>query len=187
MHFFTDRRPFPVLALVLTTLLLATPAVAKDLGTKYDKNADFSTYKTFKWDQESQKPRGPRVSPGGDVDLMIREHATAALQASGLTASEEEADLLVGYDAAAIEVMNVESVTNYEARRQQPMGGIDWVMDGTMSSYVDGTLVITLTDAKTGKTVWTGWTTEKIKNVSNPHKQVRKMVRKLLGRFPPKK
>ena len=32
-----------------------------------------------------------------------------------MTASEEEADLLISYDAAAVEMMNIESVTNYEA------------------------------------------------------------------------
>ena len=174
------------LVCLLAVLLLATPAAAKKSGSKYDGKADFSKYTTFKW-VDNPKPRGPRVEPGADLDVLIRGLVTQRLVSQGLEEKEGEADLSVTYDAVAV------PVTNLEAMRQEITPGVAWVVDGPLTAYLEGNLVITISDTGTDKPVWTAWTSVKVHEPDNPNKQVEvdrkvtKAVKKLMARYPPKK
>lgn len=175
----SDPLAVTLLAAILT-LIPAAPAAAADIGSKYDRDADFSRYETFRW-QLPEKPRGPRVSPGGDLDVLIRGLVAKALAAEGIAEAEDsEADLLVTYDAVATEQMDVGS------SRKELTPGVAWVMDGHMRSYFEGTLVVTLIDAETEKPVWSGWSTSRLKGTKNIEKKVQQITKKVMARFPPK-
>lgn len=135
---------------------------------------------------DNPKPRGPRVEPGADLDVLIRGLVTQHLASKGLEEKQDgEADLTVTYDAVAVPVQNMESL------RHEITPGVAWVMDGTVTSYLEGNLVITISDARTERPVWSAWTTEKIqdpnrldKKVRSLEKQVRRIVKKLMSRYP---
>lgn len=173
-------------AFLLLTLLLAAPAAAK-VHSRWDRGADFSSYETFRW-QDSEKPMGPRVSPGGVLYDPIRELVVAALESEGLREVEDgEADLLVHFEAVATPVMDM------GALRRDVAPGIAWVVDGPMRSYYEGTLVVVLTDAETGQPVWSGWTTQQIEgDHERPTDEVklvkvaRKVTKKIMKRYPPR-
>ena len=78
-------------AMLLVALLLAAPVAGKVTGSRYDKNADFSKYKTFRW-VDNPKPRGPRVQPGADLDVLIRDLVTQHLTSTGLEEAKELSD-----------------------------------------------------------------------------------------------
>lgn len=168
--------------LVLLALFVTFPAGAKDRGTKFDREADFSKYKLYDWEAENRRqPEGTPLALGGAADTEIRDAIDQRLRAQGFEAAiDEPADFLVAYDGT------LEPVTDIEGQRRDLGTGVAWVIEGSISSYNRGTLVITIKDRETGNVVWTGWTTETIKDPNNPGKQINRAVKKLLRQFPPR-
>ena len=120
------------------------------------------------------------MAEGGATRARVRDAIDRQLRAQGYEpAADGEPDFLVSFDGA------MESVTDFEGLREEITGGITFVMEGGINSYRRGTLMITIRDAGSDKTVWNAWTTEKVKDPENPGKQIDKAVRKLLKKFPP--
>ncbi len=172
------RTPSLVLALAV---LVPTLLHAADRGTTFDRDADFSTYETYEW--VAAKPKTPEGSPlslGAEGDTLIRNAIERELGENGFRqAIDEDPDFLVSFDGA------LEPVTEFEGQRRKLAEGVAWVVDGSISSYQKGTLVITFSDPETRKPVWSAWTTAKVKNPDRPKKQIDKSVRKMLRKFPP--
>ena len=56
------------------------------------------------------------------------------------------------------------------------------------SEYEEGTLVITVNDAKTKKPVWRGWATSRVNDQPSPEQTIETInnaVEKILAKFPP--
>jgi hypothetical protein len=47
----------------------------------------------------------------------------------------------------------------------------------------EGTITITMIDAKTDKTVWQGWTTEEVNNRNLTSKEIQNAVRSIFKKF----
>ena len=170
------------IALVAGLLSLTLPGVlaAGDHGVKYDREHDFSAYESYDWMERKKRPKGSPLAVGGAADTRIRNAIDRQLAAQGFRpAIDEEADFLVAFDGA------MEQVQNIQSDRYQIATGVAWVAEGDINSYRQGTLVISILDAKSGHRVWHAWTTQKVKDPENPGKQIDKAVKKLLARFPP--
>lgn len=153
---------------------------AAEHGMKYDRKADFSSYETYDWIEQKKRPEGSPLAVGGAIDTKIRNAIDKQLAAQGFRPSiDDKADFLVSFDGA------MEQVTDIEANRRQIASGVAWVVAGDINSYRKGTLIIAVSDAETGKSVWSAWTRNKIKDPQNPDKQIDKAVKKLLSKFPP--
>ncbi|MEM7353551.1 MAG: DUF4136 domain-containing protein [Acidobacteriota bacterium] len=169
-----------VAAWITGSLLLPGLLAAADNNMKYDRKADFSSYKTYDWIEQKKRPDGSPLAVGGEIDTKIRNAIDRQLAAQGFQpAIDAEPDFLVSFDGA------MEQVTDIEADRRQIASGVSWVVEGDINSYRYGTLIIGIRDAGTDKSVWSAWTRQKIKGRGNPDKQVDKAVRKLLRKFPP--
>ncbi len=170
----------PVAVLIGLGLVYPGLLVAADHGMKYDRKADFSGYQTYDWVEHKQRPEGSPLAVGGALDTKIRNAIDRQLAAQGFRqAIDQEPDFLVSFDGA------MEQVTDIEANRRQIASGVSWVVDGDINSYRKGTLIIAVEDAGTGKSVWSAWTRNKVKDPQNPDKQIDKTVKKLLRKFPP--
>lgn len=175
------RRSATTFAVAGLLCCLAAPAVAADKGFKFERDVDFDQYRKFDWIATAEKPADSPLSIGGEVDTAIRNAIDQQLQAQGYEpALAADADFLVSFDGA------LESVTDFDGLRRDIRPGVAWVIEGSVQSYNRGTLMITVYDAETEKLVWSGWTTEKVKNRDHPEEQVGRAVRRLLKKFPPK-
>ena len=77
-------------------LLAACSALAQDVRYNFDKNSDFSKFKTYKW-----VPIEGATKLNDLVDKQIRDTLDAELTQKGLSKVDTEtADLLIGYQAA---------------------------------------------------------------------------------------
>ena len=171
------------IALVAALLALVLPGLlaAGDNGVKYDRGHDFSAYETYGWIEQKKRPEGSPLAVGGRVDTKIRNAIDRQLAAKGFRpAIDEEADFLVAFDGA------MEQVQDIQSDRYQIASGVAWVAEGDIASYRRGTLIISIIDAPSGNRVWNAWTTKKVKD-PKPGKHVDKAVKKLLGKFPPKR
>lgn len=76
-------------------LLLAGMAAAQDVRYNYEKSADFTKYKTYKWVEMKTSDKDEMV------DNQIRSTIDAELATKGLTKSESDnVDLYLGYQIA---------------------------------------------------------------------------------------
>ena len=165
-----------VFVLVGVMLLFAGRSSAADVKTDYDRNTNFSQYKTYSWEQV--QTRDPLM-----VD-RIKSAVNGSLAAKGLTEVPTGGDLSI----VAIEVTHNQQTldtfyNNFGGGRR--FGGFGDATT-TTETYRVGTLVVDLSDLTTKKLVWRGSASDTLsdkseKNIDNLDKGVVKMFKK----FPP--
>jgi len=172
-------------------LLGVSSAVAQDVRYDFDKDKDFSKYKTYKW----------VAIKGADLpDDLTSKKITSAIDAElatkGFTKTEADAvDLYIGYQTA---VGQEKEFTSYNTGWGYGAGwGGGWYGGGMASTttygststvYV-GQLDVSIYDPAQKQLVWRGVATKTLDPKAKPEKKeknVAKAVAKLLKNFPPK-
>ena len=164
----------------LVVLSLAAGSLAQETKTDYDRNADFSRYKTFSFEKiETKDPLWVdriAVSVGG------------ALTAKGLT------QVASGGDVAIVAIGMTKDQQTLDTFYDTFPGGWGWRWGSgygdattTTETYRVGTLVVDLFDRKTKALLWRGSVSNTLSNNSTKNiKDLDKGVEKLFKGFPPK-
>jgi Domain of unknown function (DUF4136) len=169
-----------------------TATVAQDVRYDYDKDKDFSKFKTYKW---------VSIKDADQADELTSKRLMAAvdteLAAKGLTKTDSDtADLYIGYQTA---IGTEKQFTSYNTGwGYGPGWGGGWYGGGGMSStttygststvYV-GQLDISMYGPASKQLVWRGVATKTLDPKAKPEKKeknINKAVQKLLKNFPPK-
>jgi Domain of unknown function (DUF4136) len=170
-----------------------TASMAQDVRYDYDKDKDFSKFKSYKWvtikgaDQPDELT-GKRVMMSVDAELATK----------GLTKTDSDtADLYLAYQTA---IGTEKQFTSYNTGwGYGPGWGAGWYgAGGAMSSsttygststvYV-GQLDLSMYDPATKQLVWRGVASKTLDPKAKPEKKeknIGKAVQKLLKNFPPK-
>lgn len=170
--------------IVIALIALAPVAVrAQKVNVISDPAADFSRYKTYTWDQ------GMHANP------IVRQHIVAAVDnamtARGLRKVDTEPDLIVSALASTESDL---TVTNPS---WAPV--LNSIATGIPSSsqawpVTKGTLLISISDAKTKNGVWRGTATQtlehgptgdRVRDAKTVEKPINKAVQKMFKKFPP--
>ncbi len=157
--------------LVLTTIA----AVAQQVKTDFDRNANFSQYKTYSW--SGVKSKDPLL-----VD-RIKSAVNSALAAKGLTQVDSDGDISI----MATEITENEQTLNtfYDGFGGRRWGGFGDAQT-TTETYRVGTLVVDLFDAQTKKLMWRGSSSDTLSDKSDKNiKNLNKGVEKMFKHFPP--
>jgi hypothetical protein len=128
------------LAIVVLALWGATAAAA-EVKAEYDKQADFTRYKTWSW-------RHGTPAPNPVADKRLREAIESGLAAHGLTKVQSGGDLEVVYHAAAESRISLENLGYKEPGFETEAKRIRYLRAGTV--------LLDVIDASTGKVVWRG-------------------------------
>ena len=165
------------------TILSATISLAEQVKTDYDRNADFSRYKTYSW--ETVHTRNPLW-----VD-RIKAAVNSALAAKGWTEVQSGGD---------VSIMAMEMTKDHRTLNTyyDDFGcGWGWRWGGgfgdgfgtsttTEETYRVGTLVVDLFDTNTKKLIWRGSASDTLSDKSDKNiKNVDKGVQKMFDHFPP--
>ena len=180
------------LAFLTTAFLLlsVSAALAQDVRYDFDKEKDFSKYKTYKW---------VAIKGADKPDDLTSKKITAAVDADlatkGMTKTEADtADLYIGYQTA---IGQEKEFTSYNTGwGYGPGWGGGWYGGGGMSTtygststvYV-GQLDVSMYDPGQKQLVWRGVATKTLDPKAKPEKKeknITKAVAKLLKNFPPK-
>ena len=159
--------------LVFGLLLGSAVAVSAQVKVDFDKDADFTRYKTWSW-------RRGTPAPNPVADKRLREAIEARMAAGGLKRTEQGGDLEVVYHAAGENRIGVEKLGYKEP---------DFQTEAKRVTYVRvGTVMLDMVDAKTQKVVWRG----EAEGVANPSQsdvtaKIDAAVGQLFAKFPPKK
>jgi len=170
-------------------LLISSGAVAQDVRYNFDKNTDFTKFKTYKWVVVKQSPQVDQLK-----DKQIKESVDAELAKKGLTKVDADtADLYVAYQAA---VGTEKQFTSYNSGwdygpgwyRGGWYGGGGGMTTGQTSTIYTGQLAVDMYDSKNHDLVWRGVVSKTLDPEAKPDKQqknLNKAVAKLLKNFPP--
>ena len=167
-------------SIALVTLLLLAGSLAQEINTDYDRNADFSHYKTFSFEKvETKDPLW--------VD-RVRAAVGGELTAKGLTQVASDGDIVIIAIGMTTDRQTLD--TFYDTYP----GGWGWRWGSgygdvttTTETYTVGTLVVDLFERKTRALLWRGSVSNTLSNSStNNIKNFDKSVKKLFRGFPPK-
>jgi hypothetical protein len=193
VRFAKEKTKMKKLAFLTIVLLLlgAHSSFAQDVRYDFDKDKDFSKYKTYKW-----VPIKGADLPDDLSAKQITSAIDAELAKKGLTKTDSDnADLYIGYQTA---VGTEKQFTSYNTGwGYGPGWGRGWYGYGGMATtttygststiYV-GQLDLSIYDAAQKELVWRGTATKTLDPKAKPEKKqknITKAVEKLLKNFPP--
>lgn len=176
--------------LIWAALLVALgSAFGQDIRYNFDKDTDFSKYKTYKW----VAIKG--ATPVDDLtDKQIKSSIDAQLATKGLSKVDgDNADLLIGYQTA---IGTEKQFTSFDSSWGYGPGwyGRGWygptggITTGQTSTIYNGSLALDMYDSAKHDLVWRGVATKTLDPKAKPDKRQKnldKAVAKLLKKYPP--
>ena len=173
-------------ATILLMLWIAGSAMAvagMKVHISESPGVDFSTYETYTWKRRTDLHADHPMATGSDLDTWVRRLADDQMSARGFEKAEaEEADLWVNYVTYSSDVLQVEGTTKTVA------GNVKWIGDPqahSMRNYLEGTLIIEIVEAKTGKMLWSGWASDAAASQDKLQGKAPKAIKKIFQHFPP--
>jgi hypothetical protein len=169
--------------------LVSGAAMAQDVRYNYDKAADFSSFKTYRWVVIKGATQLPELA-----DRQLKAAVDAELAKKGLTKIEgETADLYLGYQGAIGQEKQFTSFdTGWGYGPGWGYGG--WygagggMTTGQTSTIYVGQVVLDFYVPASKHLVWRGAASKTLDTNAKPEKQqknLQKAVAKLLKNFPP--
>ena len=174
------------LALLALTAIGCSTVSAK---TDFDRSANFANYRSFKMLEGQVMPSETGAPPNTMVKERVRDAIRSQLVAKGLSQTEENPNLLVGFVGGARTRQELETMGPYDPMMGPYMYPGYWgPADVWTTEYQHGTLIIDLVDAGTHKMVWRAIVEadkNKLAELGDP-KLIQEAVSKAFAKYPPK-
>lgn len=162
-----------------------------------DDNADFGRYKTFAWIDKDGERRLDKNRHYDLTEMKIREAVKAELEKSaGWKEVRSRPDVLLTYDVlverGSKQINNpvysrpysrlvYNPYTRRYTRVYYPSQFLGYERDER--PVKEGTITISMIDAKTDKMVWQGWTTDEVSSKNLTSREIQMAVRSILKKF----
>lgn len=178
------------IATILFTACSPTAHIEKD------DSVDFRKYKTYTWLDKDGATSQDRKKSNDLQEKKMREAIGAELQKQGWTEVRNRPDVFLSYDVV---------VENSSKRQSDPVYSDSqirtfynpytrrWVNVYYPSRFLgyndyqvrvkEGTVTISMIDARTDKTVWQGWVTDEVKNRNLTNNEIQSAVRSIFKKF----
>jgi basic membrane lipoprotein Med (substrate-binding protein (PBP1-ABC) superfamily) len=162
-----------------------------------DDNADFSRYKTFAWVDKDGEGSKDMNRSNDLTEQKIKAAVTKELEkTAGWRESKNRPDVLLSYDVLIERNIKESSspvysrpftrmVYNPYTRRYATIYYPSEFMgyDRDQRAVREGTVTISMIDAKTDRAVWTGWTTDEVGSRNLSSKEINNAVRSIFKKF----
>src|ERR1700716_4333858 len=172
--------------LFLSTLILflaISCAFGQDVRYNFDKDTNFSKFKTYEWVILKDAPTANDL-----VTKQLKDAVDAELATKGLTKIDDDtANLFIGYQAGVGQEKQFTSFSSdwgYGGGWYGPGGG---TTTGSTSTIYVGQLVLDMYDSANRDLVWRGVASKTLDSKAKPDKQQKnlaKAVKKLLKNYP---
>ncbi len=174
-------------------LLFLLASCASTAHIEKADDADFSRYKTFAWMTTDEKGNERNMDL---VEQKIRSAVNKELENAGWKETEKKPDVILNYDVLV--ERNIQEVSspvysrpysrvvyNPYTRRyttiHYPSQFMGYERDDR--TVREGTVTITMIDAKTDRAVWQGWTTGIVNGRNLSSKEIQNSVRSIFKKF----
>jgi hypothetical protein len=182
-------------AVTLSGLLLA--GCASVAHVEKDDSVNFSSYHTYTWvESKATKNDSAKTKISDLTERKIKDAVNVELAKSGWKESKHRPDVLINYDVL------VERGTKEDADPLYSMPFTRYIFnpynrrwiaiyypsefmgyDRNQRSVREGTVTISVIDAKTDKTVWQGWTTDEVNSQNLTSKEIQNAVKSIFRKF----
>ena len=156
------------------TLMIALPAFCADIKSDYDRTADLSRLKNFRFVSQTPRPINDPLGHNELVDKRLRSAIQQNLESLGLSQNAGAADFAITYRALIQKQLRITTTGG----RYRFAGGTAWA-DGVY----EGTVIVDFTDARTGELVWRGYVTTTLGRPDKSEAKINKDIKKLIERF----
>ena len=173
-------------------LIIAGTAIGQDVRYNFDKDTDFSKFKTYKWVDIKDAQKVDDIT-----DKQIKQAIDSVLATKGLEkTTSDDADLYIGYQTA---IGQEKQYTSFNTGwGYGPGWGGGWygggmgsgITTGTTSTIYTGQLALDMYDRNGHDLVWRGVASKTIDTKANPDKRqknLNKAAAKMLKNYPPPK
>jgi len=161
----------------LALVFAAVAASAQEIKLDYDKDIDFSKYKTFAWSVAQQPAKNPANH------IRITKAVEETFKGKGLskdaTGTPDAYLMYTGRVGDKVKVTGRPGGASWEPTNLRTMVDLNKVREGT--------LVLEMYDARTKDIVWRGVASEVGVRDDAMEESIRAAVKKLLEGYPPKK
>jgi hypothetical protein len=179
------RSNLAALALLVALIAGCASTSPPDTRVDYDRNADFSVYRTFGFPKETGTDRGGYSTL---VTSYFKSAITTAMEARGYKYSAENPDLLVNF------FMNTRDRTEtrpdvgagYYRYRDGLYGGWPFYDRDRTVNYQVGTINVDIVDAAKKQLIWEGVSEGRVteESLANPKVTVNAVVIELMRKYP---
>jgi hypothetical protein len=138
------------------------------------RGVDVTTYRTVAWDRiDTSVPGDPRLENNEMFHEYLRDAIDRQLVSRGYEPTTLQADLLVHYHASTRQKI-------YTAGEQRTA---ERCLDCTVEVYDEGTLLVDLTDARTGALVWRGVAESGLAGVVSSQPRLEETIERVVTRI----
>ena len=163
---------------------LITSCSSVDISSDFDRNATFSTYKTYAFTKEAE------ALPADDINRpRIINAVTTELAGKGFAKSEQP-DVLIDLKLAAVYKQSATAYDYYGAGYRYGWGGGFTTTTINVENYAEGTLFVDMIDASKKQLVWQGRAVGTMDEHASPEqreKRINDAVKQIFTTYPPKK
>lgn len=180
-------------ALMTAATLCVVSCSSTRVNSDRDFETDFSSFSTFCWYTESD-PADPRPTTGASqiVDGRIRRALAQDLAAKGYSHTDSaEADLEVAYYTSLSSQLRMYSTGWGYGWGYGPRWGYGysywpgWNLT-TVSTYLEGTIIVDIIDREKNQLVWRGVITSALTKKSSSDEKIEQAMTRVLADFPPR-
>lgn len=161
-----------------------------------DDTVNFSRFKNFAWVNSSETASDSTQKAVSLTEQNVRKAVNAELAKQGWKEVKNKPDVLMSYDVLVEKAVKQESdpvysrpytryVYNPYTRRYVPIYYPSQFLGYNNDQYEvrQGTITISMVDAKTNKTVWQGWTTDEVNSRNLTSKEIANSVKSIFRKF----
>ena len=185
---------------VLPALLMLLVGCSPTVEVQKDESVNFSKYRTYSWVETHISQTREEKRAVEFADISVRNAANRALASYGWKEVEQDPDVLISYDV----LVERSTVTNsdpvysqgyyrnyfnpYTRRWQTLYYPSRFLGYDTYETQVkEGTVSLSMVDARTDKLVWQGWTTEQVSSSRFTTEELTNAINHIFKKFDPAK
>jgi hypothetical protein len=161
-----------------------------------DDTVNFSNFKTFAWVNSSETQSDNEQKPLSLTEQKVRKAVHSELAKQGWREVKNRPDVLLSYDVLVERAVKEDNnpvysqpytryVFNPYTRRYvaiyYPSQFLGY--DNDQYEVRQGTITVSMVDAKTNKTVWQGWTTDEVNSKNLTSKEIESSVKSIFRKF----
>jgi Domain of unknown function (DUF4136) len=162
-----------------------------------DETVNFNNYKTFAWIETTESKEVEKDKKVADLtEQNLKKYVNSELTKQGWREVKNKPDVLLSYDALVEK--NIKEQTNpvytqpyarfffnpYTRRWGRIYYPSQFLgYDNESYEVREGTITISMIDAKTEKTVWQGWSTAELKSRHMTSKEIQNTVKSIFRKF----
>ena len=161
-----------------------------------DDTVNFSNFKTFAWVNSSETQSADEQKPLSLTEQKVRKAVNSELAKQGWREVKNRPDVLLSYDVLIERAVKEDNspvysqpytryVYNPYTRRYIPIYYPSQFLGYDYDQYEvrQGTITVSMVDAKTNKTVWQGWTTDEVNSKNLTSKEIENSVKSIFRKF----